>query len=61
MAAGDHRDPVLLSAVSIIECVTQQVVRAGDHDLVLGRVVTLHPETGKRPLVFHEGEYHTLQ
>jgi flavin reductase (DIM6/NTAB) family NADH-FMN oxidoreductase RutF len=58
---GTNGAPVLLGAAGVLECVGERVVAAGDHDMVLGRVVTLHPESHRRPLLFHGGGYAHLQ
>lgn len=45
-------------ARAAVHCELDQVYPAGDHDLVLGRVVALHAgRTATGPLVFHRGEY----
>lgn len=49
--------PVLDEAVAWIDCRIAQVVPAGDHQLVLGRVLALDARPDARPLVFHRGGY----
>jgi 3-hydroxy-9,10-secoandrosta-1,3,5(10)-triene-9,17-dione monooxygenase reductase component len=49
--------PVLDEAVAWIDCRIAQVVPAGDHQLVLGRVLDLGARPETRPLVFHRGGY----
>jgi 3-hydroxy-9,10-secoandrosta-1,3,5(10)-triene-9,17-dione monooxygenase reductase component len=47
---------VVRGAVAALKCELADVVRAGDHDLVIGRVVAIdHP--GGEPLVFHRGVF----
>jgi flavin reductase (DIM6/NTAB) family NADH-FMN oxidoreductase RutF len=47
---------VVAGAAATQHCEVDQIVRAGDHDLVLGRVVGMtHP--GGEPLVFHRGKF----
>jgi flavin reductase (DIM6/NTAB) family NADH-FMN oxidoreductase RutF len=47
---------VVAGAAATQHCLVDQVVRAGDHDLVLGRVVGI-THAGGEPLVFHRGTF----
>ncbi len=50
--------PRLVGALASIGCAVERMVQAGDHVIVLGRVVALHDaEPGARPLVFFGGRY----
>src|SRR3989454_745029 len=53
--------PRLVSALAAVGCVVDRRVEAGDHSIVLGRVVALH-EDGQhpRPLLFYGGRYRRL-
>ena len=44
-----------------LDCVVHTIHEAGDHVIVLGRVVHLDADEGVRPLVFHGGGYWSLQ
>lgn len=57
---GITRSPVLGGAHGVLECLTDQVLTAGDHDIVLGRVVAAHPLSESSPLLFHSGAYRAL-
>src|SRR5262245_20087195 len=59
---GQMGAPVLPDALAVIECETRFVTEAGDHDLVLGRVIALttDPEIPCEPLVFFSGAYRRL-
>jgi flavin reductase (DIM6/NTAB) family NADH-FMN oxidoreductase RutF len=47
---------VVAGAAATQHCEVDQIVRAGDHDLVVGRVTGIsHP--GGEPLVFHRGKF----
>jgi flavin reductase (DIM6/NTAB) family NADH-FMN oxidoreductase RutF len=49
---------LVAGALAAVQCDLDQVYPAGDHDLVLGRVVAIHSgRTSAGPLVFHRGEY----
>lgn len=57
---GITRSPVLLDSHSVLECLTDRVLAAGDHDVVLGRVVAVHPCSPGRPLLYYGGGYRAL-
>jgi 3-hydroxy-9,10-secoandrosta-1,3,5(10)-triene-9,17-dione monooxygenase reductase component len=53
--------PRLEGCLACIDCTKHQIIEAGDHWLVLGRVVELH--TGvlpHRPLLFYSGRYRAV-
>jgi len=52
--------PVLDGAVAWVECEVAQVVPAGDHAIVLGRVRGLGRDAPGAPLTFHRGRYGTV-
>ncbi len=53
--------PLVAGALSVVECRTVQRVAAGDHTLVVGRVLTAAtPSAGARPLLHFRGRYHGL-
>lgn len=55
--------PLLAEGAAWIEARVQSVVPAGDHGLVLARVLAFTPSddsTGPGPLVFHGGAFHSL-
>jgi len=49
--------PVLDGAIAWIDCDIETVHRAGDHDIVVGRVRALDLENPAPPLIFHQGGY----
>lgn len=55
--AGATGSPVLEEALAHIECATEQVVDAGDHLIVIGRVVDLDVDRDGAPLLFFKGGY----
>ncbi|TKA11209.1 flavin reductase family protein [Actinacidiphila oryziradicis] len=57
---GVTRSPVLGGAHAVLECLTNGLFTAGDHDIVLGRVVAAHPLAPGQPLLFHSGGYRGL-
>ncbi|WP_329127001.1 flavin reductase family protein [Streptomyces caniferus] len=58
---GTTGDAVVPSAVAAFECRLETEYEAGDHVLLIGRVVAVHraPDAA-RPLVFHQGRYTRL-
>jgi len=57
---GTTGSPVLIDALAVLECITTQVIEVGDHDVVLGRVVEVHPIGEREPLIFFGGAYQAL-
>lgn len=53
--------PVLGGALAILECETEQRVPAGDHTLIIGRVLTARtPSADGGPLTYFRGRYRYL-
>ena len=51
----------LEGAIASLDCETERVMEAGDHWIVIGRVVDLHAAPHpQRPLVFFHGQYRHL-
>ncbi|MEV5435004.1 flavin reductase family protein [Streptomyces sp. NPDC052682] len=59
---GEHTGaPLVGGALATLECRTEQRVTAGDHTLVIGRVLTAHtPNTDTGPLTYFRGRYRHL-
>lgn len=53
--------PVLEGIIAHIECRTDQIVEAGDHWIVIGRVLDLAVDHDGAPLVFLGGTYGTFE
>jgi flavin reductase (DIM6/NTAB) family NADH-FMN oxidoreductase RutF len=49
--------PVLTDSCAFIDCAVQDVFHAGDHDIVIGRVLDLGVERPFLPLLFFRGGY----
>lgn len=49
--------PILDGVVAWIDCTLEAVHEAGDHYIVLGRVIALEVETPGKPLLFFQGGY----
>ena len=49
--------PVLDNIVAYIECELEDEIDAGDHTIVLGRVLHLDVQRGEDPLLFFRGRY----
>ena len=55
--ASANGSPILDDVVAWIDCTLDAVHEAGDHHIVLGRVVALEVERPERPLLFFQGSY----
>ncbi|MEM7273427.1 MAG: flavin reductase family protein [Actinomycetota bacterium] len=49
--------PVLPDIHAMIDCAIDQVVPAGDHNLIIGRVLALETRRDAPPMVFYKGSY----
>jgi len=57
-APGVTGNAVVTAAAAAFECLLEEQVEAGDHVLLIGRVVALHHGSpDARPLLFHRGRY----
>jgi flavin reductase (DIM6/NTAB) family NADH-FMN oxidoreductase RutF len=54
--------PLLDGALAVIECTTEQVITAGDHDIIIGRVGAVEaPTAAAQPLIYYSGSYRSLK
>lgn len=56
-ASARSGSPVLDGVAGWVDCDIDNVIEAGDHYIVVGRVLDLDTETPDRPLVFYRGGY----
>ncbi|MDX5985082.1 flavin reductase [Sphingomonas echinoides] len=56
-AISERRNPVLDGVVAWIECQRHSISDAGDHDMMLGRILALDIASGELPLLFFQGGY----
>jgi 3-hydroxy-9,10-secoandrosta-1,3,5(10)-triene-9,17-dione monooxygenase reductase component len=60
-APSDRGVPVLLDALTWVEAAIETVHEAGDHYVVIGRVVEVGAASDDAPLLFHRGRYTTTE
>ncbi|MGX1127956.1 flavin reductase (DIM6/NTAB) family NADH-FMN oxidoreductase RutF [Streptomyces glaucescens] len=53
-------EPVLDGVAGWLRLGIEQLVPAGDHRIVIARVVDAWLDEGRSPLLFHDGAYHSL-
>lgn len=53
--------PVLDGVVAYVDCTVEAIHEAGDHYIVVGRVVDLAVGDDEPPLLFHRGDYTTTR
>jgi 3-hydroxy-9,10-secoandrosta-1,3,5(10)-triene-9,17-dione monooxygenase reductase component len=51
--------PILDGIVGYVDCTVEAIHEAGDHVIVVGRVVDLATGEDAKPLVYHRGDYTT--
>ncbi len=57
--AGPGGSPLLDECLACIECITQQIVDAGDHAVFFGEVISAHVSDAA-PLLYYQRGYHVL-
>ncbi len=58
--SGANGSPVLVPTLAVLECHPYAHYDGGDHVIVVGRVTSVEMDSGRHPLVFFRGRYHTL-
>jgi 3-hydroxy-9,10-secoandrosta-1,3,5(10)-triene-9,17-dione monooxygenase reductase component len=58
-ATPDTGSPLLAGVVGHVDCTVHAVHEAGDHYIVIGRVLALEPGESEAPLLYYRGGYHT--
>jgi len=58
---GRNGQPVIDGASSVLEVEVKDVVKAGDHDLIIARVTHASVDSGKMPLLYWGSRYGTLK
>jgi flavin reductase (DIM6/NTAB) family NADH-FMN oxidoreductase RutF len=56
---GSQGAPLFDDSIAWMECKTERVVEAGDHDIVIGEVTSCDA-TEEMPLMYYEADYRTL-
>ena len=55
--AGRSGSPIIESALAWIDCVVHEEITAGDHVIVLGRVLDMDTKDSDGPLAYYRGGY----
>ncbi|MGA2118027.1 MAG: flavin reductase family protein [Bryobacteraceae bacterium] len=58
--SGEFHVPLINGSLAAIECAVDRRIAAGDHDILIGRVLRAHVSEG-RPLVHWAGKYGRLE
>ena len=56
---GIHGSPILDGGVGSLECAAERRIEAGDHMILIGRVLAVEG-SAQRPLVYFRGDYRSL-
>jgi flavin reductase (DIM6/NTAB) family NADH-FMN oxidoreductase RutF len=59
--SGHKGTRILEPNLALLACERQHNYRAGDHDIVIGRVRAFHHDGGAAPLLFYRGGYHRVK
>lgn len=58
---NEHHSPDLDGCLAYINCELEAVHDAGDHQIVIGRVMNLYLGDPRSPLVYYQGIFHRLE
>ncbi|MFT5133879.1 MAG: flavin reductase (DIM6/NTAB) family NADH-FMN oxidoreductase RutF [Gammaproteobacteria bacterium] len=58
---GEFGSPVLKDFATCLNCRTEKKYDAGDHIILLGRVISFESHQHKKPLIYHGGAYQHLK
>jgi flavin reductase (DIM6/NTAB) family NADH-FMN oxidoreductase RutF len=53
--------PALADSLAVFECASEKILEAGDHTILLGRVLRFARPSDSAPLVYFRGKYSALQ
>ncbi|MGH6828780.1 MAG: flavin reductase family protein, partial [Rhizomicrobium sp.] len=56
----DLGPPAIADSLAVLECLAEKAMEAGDHTILLGRVLRLSRPSLSPPLVFFRGRYSAL-
>ncbi len=48
--------PIIQEELAFVDCQVVEVLRGGDHDFFIGKIITGYVSDGQ-PLIFHDGKY----
>lgn len=57
---GKFGNPIFQNSIAFIECQKYKVVKAGDHHIIIGKVLDFGNISEKQPLVYFKGKYVNL-
>ena len=60
-ALGEYGVPVIEDALASFECAVEDRVEAGDHTIVIGRVLRIHGLQMAEPLLFYRSQYRRIR
>ncbi len=55
-----YSNPIFENSLAFIECKRYKVIKAGDHHIIIGKVVDFKIISNKNPLTYYRGNYATL-
>jgi 3-hydroxy-9,10-secoandrosta-1,3,5(10)-triene-9,17-dione monooxygenase reductase component len=58
---GEFGAPILKDCLSYFQCETEIAYSGGDHIILLGHVRAIEIHTEKKPLIYHNSNYHALK
>lgn len=57
---GKFGNPIFQNSIAFIECQKYKVIKAGDHHIIIGKVLDFGNISKKEPLIYYKGKYAIL-
>ncbi|OYQ34327.1 hypothetical protein CHU95_12915 [Niveispirillum lacus] len=57
---GEYGNPIICDSLGHFECETFNIVEAGDHYILIGRILNASFESWRDPLIYYRGKYRAL-
>lgn len=54
---GEKGNPIFQNSLGFFECQKEKIIKAGDHHIVIGRIISFGELNDKPPLVYYQGRY----
>lgn len=54
---GPKGNPIFQNSLGYFECEKEKIVKAGDHHILIGRIISFEKLSDKKPLIYHKGQY----
>lgn len=57
---GKYGNPIFQNSLAFIECKKYRIIKAGDHHIVIGKIIDYGKISNQYPLIYYKGKYDSL-